>query len=125
MRLPELLHLYSLFKSNPLDQAELFNTFFYKQFSDARTYDVNIDSSHSEEYHIDFNVSRVQTLLKNINSNRAMEPEKIHGRVLKNCASSLSKPLSSLLITTSYYSSSNEWKLALVVPVYKKDQKQM
>ena len=123
-RLPELLHLDSLFKSNPLDQAELFNTFFYKQFSDASTYDVNIDSSHSEEYRIDFNVSRVQTLLKNINSNKAMGPDKIHGRVLKNCASSLSKPLSSLF-TTSYYSSSipNEWKLALVVPVHKKGSK--
>ena len=43
-----------------------------------------------------------------------MGPDKIHGRVPKNCASSLSKPLASLF-TTSYYSSSipNEWKLAL------------
>ena len=56
-RLPVLVHLDSLLKFNPLDQAEVFNTFFYKQFADESTYDVNIDNSHSEEYNIDFNVS--------------------------------------------------------------------
>ena len=73
----ELVHLDSLFKFNPLDQAELCITFLYKQFSDASTYEIDIDNSHSEEYHIDVNVSRVQTLLNNISSNNAMGPDKI------------------------------------------------
>ena len=56
-------------------------------YHDGSTYyDVKIDNSHSEEYHIDFNVSRVQTLLNNINSNKAMGPDKIHGMVLRAIA---------------------------------------
>ena len=66
----------------------LFSVLPYKStYHDGSTYyDVKIDNSHSEEYHIYFNVSRVQTLLNNINSNKAMGPDKIHGMVLRAIA---------------------------------------
>ena len=53
-----------------------------------------------------------------------MGPDKINGRVLKNCSSSLSTPVS-ILFEKCFNSSSilDEWKAALVVPVYKKGPK--
>ena len=101
-RIPELVHLDGVFKSNPLDQANLFNTFFYKQFSEASTYAINIDNNNSDQYRINFNESRVLNLLNNINPKKAMGPDKINGRVLKNCSASLCKPLSKIVFPIVY-----------------------
>ena len=123
-RIPELVFLDDTFKSNPDDQAELFNTSFYKQFSESSNYDINADCTNNEEFKIDFSRSRVKNLLCNSNANKAMGPDKINGKVLKNCSSSLSTPLS-ILFEKCYNSSSipDEWKAALVVPVHKKGPK--
>ena len=69
---------------------------------------------------------RVYDMLSNINPNKAIGPDKIHGRILKNCAFPLYRPLS-YLFTKSYYGMSipYEWKAASVVPVYKKNLHQM
>ena len=123
-RIPELVHLGDLCKTKLPDQSELFNTFFYKQFSEASTYEIEIDHSLSPNFVIDFNQSRVFEILQNINSSKAMGPDKINGRVLKSCAQSLCKPLS-ILFTKCYYSGNlpPEWKSAIVVPVHKKGKK--
>ena len=62
--------------------------------------------------------------LKDINPSKTAGPDGIHGMVLKNCASTLAKPLS-IMFNISYVTGSipNEWKLASVVPVHKKDEK--
>ena len=36
-----------------IDQANLFNEYFYSQFSDASTYDVNIDIGRNENCFMD------------------------------------------------------------------------
>ena len=58
------------------------------------------------------------------NPNKAPGPDGIHGKFLKNCASSLALPLS-LLYTTAFKTGvvPIEWKLATVVPVFKKGDK--
>ena len=58
---------------------------------------------------------RVYDMLSNINPNKAIGPDKIHGRILKNCAFPLYRPLS-YLFTKSYYGMSipYEWKAASV-----------
>ena len=123
-RIPELVHLGDNFKSNLLDQAELFNKFFFDQFSEASSYSIDIDNNHSDDFNIDFNHSRVYDIMRNINTNKAMGPDKIHGLVLKICAQTLCKPLSTLF-KNSYFNGAipAEWKLALVVPVHKKGPK--
>ena len=63
-------------------------------------------------------------MLKNINVNKACGPDGISGKIFKNCSGSLSYPLS-LLYRLSYNSGivPQEWKMANVVPVYKKGSK--
>ena len=46
-RIPELVSLDDIYKSNPNDQTELFNTFFYKQYSEASNFDINVDCTNN------------------------------------------------------------------------------
>ena len=63
-------------------------------------------------------------LLEDINPSETAGPDGIHGMVLKNCASTLAKPLT-IIFNISFVTGSipNEWELASVVPVHKKDEK--
>ena len=103
----------------------MFNNFFYNQFSSASNYDIDIDFNIEESFEIDFNVGKVYDILTNLDSNKAQGPDNIHGLVLKKCASALAKPLSiifKLVYNTGIIPA--EWKLAIVVPIFKKGEKQ-
>ena len=124
-RIPEVVHLHDVHRSVPSEQAELFNNYFYSQFSEGSLYDVELNHTRYDGTpEIDFDPIRVSNFLSNINVNKAMGPDKIHGRVLKNCANSISYPLS-ILFKLSFYTSSIplEWKTAYVVPVHKRGSK--
>ena len=123
-RIPELVNYGDRFRSNRKDQCELFNEYFYDQFSEPSLYNIDID--YSNDYLFDINISpeRVCDLLLNLNPNKAQGPDGIHGRILKNCARSLGLPLS-LLYHKSYCTGDipADWKLANVVPIHKKGSK--
>ena len=88
----------------------MFNKFFYDQFSEPSTYDIDISIDANEEY-IDFSTERIKQLLNDINVNKACGPDNIPGIVLKRCSSSISAPLSQLF--HSIYDTGivpNEWK---------------
>ena len=65
-------------------------------------------------------------MLKSSNVNKACGPDGICGRILKNCAGSLAYPLS-LIYKLSYNTGiiPQEWKMANVVPVFKKGSKHL
>ena len=104
----------------------MFNSYFYRQFSEPSSYDITVDHTYNHVFYIDFNSNCISTILSTLNPNKAMGPDKIHGLVLKNCAKNISKPLS-ILFFKSYYSGAipDEWKAALVVPVHKKGAKSL
>ncbi len=124
-RLPECMYLNGRYRSQSVDKAELFNAFFYDQFSDASNYDISIDWSTDSSFDIDFNHRKIRQLLSGINANKACGPDGIHGRILKNCAVSLAYPLS-LIYKISYNTGCipRDWKVAQVVPVHKKGCKE-
>ena len=68
--------------------------------------------------------ANVFIILKSINSNKDPGPDGIHGKILKNCARSLAYPLS-ILFNLSFVTGliPPDWKLASVVPVFKKGDK--
>ena len=123
-RLPETMHLDNRFRNKSSEKAELFNSYFYEQFSGPSNYNTHISWSNDQTFDIDFNRNRVRKLLSSVNSNKASGPDGIHGKILKNCSESLAYPLS-LIFKISYNTGSlpKEWKLANVVPIHKKGSK--
>ncbi|MCP4456805.1 MAG: hypothetical protein GY816_02070, partial [Cytophagales bacterium] len=123
-RIPEFVSHNGVIRSCPEDQANLFNGFFYEQFSDASTYDISIDYSGDSRFDIDFDHRNIRKLLASINSNKAHGPDGIHGKLLKNCAVGLAYPLS-ILFRVCYNTGSipEEWKLGHIVPIFKKGNK--
>ena len=123
-RIPEVINYGEAYRSQHVEQAELFNEFFFDQFTRPSDYSIPIDFTTGNSFDIDFNSNKVEALLTNINTNKAMGPDGIHGKILKNCAKSLSVPLS-ILFRSSYYSGKlpKDWKMANVVPVHKKGSK--
>ena len=121
-RIPEHINYNGRFRTSPSEQANLFNAFFYEQFSDKSLYNISID--YSKNFDIDFEVHEIYNILRQLDPNKAPGPDLIHGQILKNCASSLSVPLQ-ILFRTSYYTCKipKEWKLAHVVPIHKKGSK--
>ena len=123
-RIPEFVSFKGIVRNCPEDQANLFNEFFFEQFSEASIYDIDIDYSNDWRFDIEFDHQRVRKILSNINSNKAYGPDGIHGKLLKNCAVGLAYPLS-LLFHSCYNIGTlpREWKLGHIVPIYKKGDK--
>ncbi len=123
-RIPSTVNYRGRFRNNPKDQAEIFNEYFEDQFSDISKYDVDIDYSNDIINNIDFSTGRVRKLLKDVNVNKSVGPDGIHGKVLKNCRDGIAYPLASIFkISYNMGQIPNEWKLANVVPVHKKGPK--
>ena len=122
-RIPEVMKNNNRISSNNLDKANMFNDYFFEQFSNESTYDVDIDFS-DDMFDIDFSCTRVKQFLDNISINKAPGPDGIHGCVLKYCSISLCRPLS-IIFRLSYNTGSipAEWKSANIVPVHKKGEK--
>ena len=123
-RIPNCVSYSGQFRFKPKDQAELFNSFFYNQFSEPSLYDIDISYENDNNFDVDFDHLNVRKLLKDINSNKAQGPDGIHGKILKHCAVGLAYPLS-FIFKVSYYSGyiPKEWKMANVVPIFKKGSK--
>ena len=123
-RIPESINLNGRYRSEPKEKAELFNSFFFEQFSGESSYDIPIDWTNDALFDIDFSPTKIQVLLSKINSNKACGPDEIQGKVLKSCSHTLSHPLS-LLFKLSYNTGCvpREWKVANVVPIHKKGAK--
>ena len=123
-RIPNCVTYSDQLRFHPKEQAELFNTFFFNQFSEPSSYDIDISYVNDSNFDIDFDHRAVRKLLSNINSNKAQGPDGIHGKILKNCAVGLAFPLT-CIFRASYNSGHipEEWKLANVVPIFKKGDK--
>ena len=124
-RIPETIRFKDRYRTKPLDQANLFNEFFYEQFSEESLYEIDMDMNQFDQFRdLKFHELDVLLLLKNVNSGKAAGPDGIHGMVLKNCAASLARPLTSLF-NISFVTGCipHEWKMASIVPVFKKEDK--
>ena len=123
-RIPETVHYGTRFRSDVTSQSELFNEYFHDQFSEESDYAIDINYTNDQFLDLRFRDDDIYSLLKQINSSKAAGPDGIHGKVLKNCAQTLSYPLS-LLFNMSFSTGCIplDWKTALVVPVFKKGDK--
>ncbi len=124
-RIPETAHHKDRYRNIDTEKANLFNCYFYEQFSEKSGYEIDIDWVIDNCFDIDFSQSKIYYLLSGVNANKTHGPDGIHGKILKNCAVSLASPLS-VIFKVSYNTGCipKEWKLAHVVPVHKKGSKE-
>ena len=125
-RIPEVIRHKESISSNNLNKANMFNKYFYDQFPNTSTYDIDIDFSNDPMFDIDFSCTRVKQFLDAINTNKALGPDGIHDCVLKYCSRSLCRLLS-IIFKLSYNTGviPSEWKSANIVPVHKKGEKDL
>ena len=123
-RIPDKMYLNDCIRTEPEEIANLFNKHFFDQFSDKSSYDIDIDFTNDAFYDFSFDKLTIYNHLKQINPNKSQGPDKIGGLVIKNCAISISLPLS-ILFNISYRTGiiPVEWKTANIVPVHKKGDK--
>ena len=95
-RIPEVFILSSgrFVSCNTKTKADMFNKFFFDQFSEPSMHNTDICLSTDNEFDIDFNPSRIKALFDAINTNKASGPGEIPGIVLKKCSNTLAFPLS-------------------------------
>ena len=89
-KIPKTVWYGNRYRNNITGQANLYNEFFYDQFSEEINYNIGIDIGSNDQFSdLRFRELDVQILLKWINPEKAAGPDKIHGIILKNCAASL------------------------------------
>ena len=64
------MYLNGIYRNDCNAKANLFNDFFYDQFSEGSNYDISIDYSNDENFNIDFCHRKIRKLLfKNFQTN--------------------------------------------------------
>ena len=123
-RIPDKMYLNDCIRSKPEEIANLFNKHFYDQFSDESTYDIDIDFTNDPFGDLEFDEFSIFNILKQINPNKSRGPDNIGGLIIKNCSQSISLPVS-ILFNIIYRTGiiPTEWKIANIVPVHKKGDK--
>ena len=111
------------------EKSELFNSFFAKQCSlieTGSTIPSNILRKTDKSLNnINFSENDILSVIRKLDPNKAHGHDQISIRMLQICDKSISKPM--YLVFSSCMESGifpAEWKMANVVPVYKKDDKQ-
>ena len=94
------MYLDSTVRNSPIEIANLFNQHFYNQFSESSSYDIDINFS-DPFLDLSFNTTPIYNVIKQLNPNKSQGPDNISGRLLKNCAMSISYPLSILFTFVS------------------------
>ena len=123
-RVADLLYENEVKTSTEKDKSEVLNKFFSSVFTEEDVTNVpdlvNLPVIQPLD-NIVFSEEDIRVLLVNIDSNKSPGPDRIHPRVLKECAEVLKMPLF-LLFRKSLDSGEipQAWKNGYVTPVYKK-----
>ncbi len=70
-RIPEVVSYGDRVRSDPQGQCDLFNDFFCDQFTGVSDYSIDIDFSNDHLFQINFEPSRIQNLLQNLDQHKA------------------------------------------------------
>ena len=120
--IPSTVYLDATSANSDLSRANLFNQYFYSVFTSLPPVPEHTDiSSHLSILNsLDFSKDEVYSALNQLDPSKATGIDTISPKVLKYCASSLTRPLCHLFnLSLSTGVIPLEWKVHLVVPVYK------
>ena len=95
-RIPDRIFYEGKHANCPNKKATIFDEYFYKQFSEKSTYNIHIDFRNDQFENLNFSLTTVLSELRNIDANKAVGPDGIHGTVLKMCAATLAFPITKI-----------------------------
>ena len=123
--IPPTVHLDDTIASSDASQAGLFNQYFHSVFTPPTISDHIIPPLHPDQISsLTFTEDDVYYILCQLDPNKATGMDKISPKVLKNCALSLTRPLCHLFnLSLSKGIIPKEWKVHLIVPIYKSDDR--
>ena len=78
-RVPDTVYLGCKSSSDTKVKVNMFNKFFYDQFSEASRYDIDISFESDNNFDIDFNIDKIRDILRNIDCNKAQGPNNPSG----------------------------------------------
>ena len=89
-RIPTQVHRKEVYANDAKKQADLFNEYFYDQFSAPSAYNTEVDFANYNNF-IDFHFDpdQISNILKDIDTNKSPGPDGITGTVLKKCSFSI------------------------------------
>ena len=125
--LPSKIHFNSLIAQGDSEQADLFANYFSSVYKVSTEFDPSSLSFESELPIVDniiFEDSNVMQIYNGLHVNKASGPDSLPASIYKHTSSSISKSLCQLFrkkLQTSLYPTA--WKLAHVIPIYKKGSK--
>ena len=93
-RIPEIMSFDGSVSFNVETKANLFNQYFFQQFSEVSDYDIDINFENDSDFDINISPERIEELLNNVNTNKAGGLDEIPGIVLKRCWGVVAEPLS-------------------------------
>ena len=96
-RIPEVISYERITSSVPSIKADIFNKYFYKQFSEPSLYNIDIDFINDSGNEIDLSVARVKSVLDSLEINKAQGPDAINGAVLKKLLYSTIIPVTQIV----------------------------
>ena len=112
--------------SDPADKAKFLNEQFSSVFTHENTADIPDlgPSPHPQMSQIKIENAGVRKLLKDLNPNKACGSDKIPAVLLKKCAEEISPILTFIFQQTLDKGSvPDDWKIALVTPIFKKGKR--
>lgn len=124
--IPSITHNNNTYETSN-EKAELFNSFFLQQseLTDALPVLPTLEISENQQLNtINISYLDVRDVLQHLNVSKASGPDLINPRLLREAADQLSYPLSKFynhLIQKGRFPSA--WKIANVIPVFKKDDR--
>ena len=115
--------------STPADIASMFNDYFTSVFSAAEDHPVPTPSEPTPSDHalcdVSFTTADILESLLTLDPNKATGPDGIPCRLLKETARQIAPSLTQLLnLSLSCGSLPDDWKLANIIPIHKKGEKQ-
>ena len=124
---PDTMKMQEKQAENDQGIAELFNQFFASVFTKGDAQDVIPDLAgipNPNLIDITLETDEVQKVLEELNPNKAIGPDNIPARILKECAEVLAPNLTRIFNKSLHDGKvPDSWKIANVCPVFKKEEK--